>query len=303
MQTVSVLNSKSSSQFHIFLPLSSFPFSPLSTLLLSPIFSLLHLSPLSIIFLLPSPSSFLTLSLSFFTHLDLLPSLNQDGPNLVKKVKGSFLFKVTASDGTVHEWLVDLKKGSGSVTKAPGEERPVLQSPQFHAQQHEYGLPRLWEIYRKPPKYGILDMQCGLHGVCTRGRVSTIPTTIARPYKAKMVHFPAWLQDPYPAAINESWPGAWAGAYWFSQLSCLVLFLPFPPPGKKGDCTVSIKDADFMDLVSGKLGPQKVYLYACINYNNIHIYVHIYMWQSWVEILLRNLIASLHLKRSSAELP
>ena len=41
----------------------------------------------------------------------------------MKKVKGSFLFKVTASDGTVHEWLIDLKKGSGSVTKAPGEER------------------------------------------------------------------------------------------------------------------------------------------------------------------------------------
>lgn len=41
----------------------------------------------------------------------------------MKKVKGSFLFKVTASDGTVHEWLIDLKKGSGSVTKAPGEGR------------------------------------------------------------------------------------------------------------------------------------------------------------------------------------
>ena len=74
--------------------------------------------------------------------------VKKDGPNLVKKVKGSFLFKVTASDGTVHEWLIDLKKGSGSVTK---------------------------------------------------------------------------------------------------------------DPGKKGDCIVSIKDADFMDLVSGKLGPQKAF--------------------------------------------
>ena len=45
----------------------------------------------------------------------------QDGPSLVKKVRGSYLFKVTGSDGTVVEWLVDLKNGSGSVTKSPGD--------------------------------------------------------------------------------------------------------------------------------------------------------------------------------------
>ena len=39
----------------------------------------------------------------------------------MKKVRGSYLFKVTGSDGTVVEWLVDLKNGSGSVTKSPGD--------------------------------------------------------------------------------------------------------------------------------------------------------------------------------------
>ena len=28
--------------------------------------------------------------------------------------------------------------------------------------------------------------------------------------------------------------------------------------GKKGDCTISMKDSDFMNMVMGKLGPQKV---------------------------------------------
>ena len=28
--------------------------------------------------------------------------------------------------------------------------------------------------------------------------------------------------------------------------------------GLKGDCTVAISDSDFMDMVSGKIGPQKV---------------------------------------------
>ena len=27
---------------------------------------------------------------------------------------------------------------------------------------------------------------------------------------------------------------------------------------KKGDCTISMKDSDFMNMVMGKLGPQKV---------------------------------------------
>ena len=39
----------------------------------------------------------------------------------MKKVRGSYLFKITGSDGTVVEWLVDLKNGNGSVTKSPGD--------------------------------------------------------------------------------------------------------------------------------------------------------------------------------------
>ena len=31
-----------------------------------------------------------------------------------------------------------------------------------------------------------------------------------------------------------------------------------PLIGKKGDCTISMKDSDFMNMVMGKLGPQKV---------------------------------------------
>ena len=38
----------------------------------------------------------------------------------MKKVRGSYLFKITGDDGTVLEWLVDLKNGNGSVTKSPG---------------------------------------------------------------------------------------------------------------------------------------------------------------------------------------
>lgn len=38
----------------------------------------------------------------------------------MKKIKGSFLFKVTGVNGKTVEWLVDLKSGSGSVTKNPG---------------------------------------------------------------------------------------------------------------------------------------------------------------------------------------
>ena len=50
----------------------------------------------------------------------------QDGPSLVKKVKGSFLFKITGSDGTVHTWLVDLKKGNGSIEKGSGNVQTSL---------------------------------------------------------------------------------------------------------------------------------------------------------------------------------
>lgn len=39
----------------------------------------------------------------------------------MKKVKGSYLFKVTGEDGKTGEWLVDLKTGNGSVTKNPGD--------------------------------------------------------------------------------------------------------------------------------------------------------------------------------------
>lgn len=55
-----------------------------------------------------------------FFRSGLKTSTLQEGPSLVKKVKGSFLFKIKGSDGTVHEWLVDLKSGSGSVSKAEG---------------------------------------------------------------------------------------------------------------------------------------------------------------------------------------
>ena len=40
----------------------------------------------------------------------------------MKKVKGSFLFKVKGSDGSIHEWLIDLKSGNGSMKKGPGIE-------------------------------------------------------------------------------------------------------------------------------------------------------------------------------------
>ena len=39
---------------------------------------------------------------------------------MVKKIKGSFLFKIKGSDGKVHEWLVDLKTPPGTITKGTG---------------------------------------------------------------------------------------------------------------------------------------------------------------------------------------
>ena len=39
---------------------------------------------------------------------------------MVKKIKGSFLFKIKGSDGKVHEWLVDLKSPPGTITKGTG---------------------------------------------------------------------------------------------------------------------------------------------------------------------------------------
>ncbi len=39
----------------------------------------------------------------------------------MKKVKGSFLFKVKGDSGETVEWLIDLKSGSGSITRNPGK--------------------------------------------------------------------------------------------------------------------------------------------------------------------------------------
>ena len=50
----------------------------------------------------------------------------QEGAAAVKKVKGSYLFQVTASDGKKHEWLVDLKSGNGSVKKGTGQHTKTL---------------------------------------------------------------------------------------------------------------------------------------------------------------------------------
>ena len=41
----------------------------------------------------------------------------------------------------------------------------------------------------------------------------------------------------------------------------IVLVIMSPPSlftGQKGDCTISMKEGDFMDMVSGKLSGQKV---------------------------------------------
>ena len=51
---------------------------------------------------------------------DLLVYCFQEGASMVKKIKGSFLFKIKGSDGKVYEWLVDLKSPPGSVTKGTG---------------------------------------------------------------------------------------------------------------------------------------------------------------------------------------
>ena len=41
----------------------------------------------------------------------------QEGPSLVKKVKGTFLFKIKGPEKKVQEWRVDLKHAPGSVQK------------------------------------------------------------------------------------------------------------------------------------------------------------------------------------------
>lgn len=88
----------------------------------------------------------------------------------MKKIKGSFLFKIKGSDGKVQEWLVDLKSAPGSVTKGSG-------------------------------------------------RASSL------------------------------------GAKYLFSITIYIIFA-----GLKGNCTLSMKDSDFMDLVTGKLGAQKVSL-------------------------------------------
>ena len=47
-------------------------------------------------------------------------NIAKEGPALVKKVKGSYLFKIKGSDGNVQEWLLDLKSGEGSLKKGTG---------------------------------------------------------------------------------------------------------------------------------------------------------------------------------------
>ena len=48
--------------------------------------------------------------------------VSQGGEELVKKVKGIFLFKITDSSGKETQWIVDLKKGRGSVKNTPGNQ-------------------------------------------------------------------------------------------------------------------------------------------------------------------------------------
>lgn len=50
----------------------------------------------------------------------------------------------------------------------------------------------------------------------------------------------------------------------------IMLYHWFTFVGKKGDCTISMKDSDFMSMVMGKLGPQKVsrYMYMYMYIKN-----------------------------------
>ncbi len=67
----------------------------------------------------------------------------------MKKVKGSFLFKVTGDKGNTVEWLVDLKAGNGSVTKNPGTSMRKLLL-QYSVNGSELGLEiegKKWQGY------------------------------------------------------------------------------------------------------------------------------------------------------------
>ena len=52
--------------------------------------------------------------------------------------------------------------------------------------------------------------------------------------------------------------------------------------GFKGDCIITMKDSDFMDLVLGKIGAQKVPVYTCtcvhVQCTYKHLYVYTYMY-------------------------
>ena len=99
---------------------------------------------------------------------------------MVRKIKGSFLFKITGSDGQVQEWLVNLKTLPGSVTKGKGARIRII----------------ILRFYAELLAYRICCFRC-------------------------------------------------------------VVYVRV---GLKGNCTLSMKDSDFMELVSGKLGGQKVRL-------------------------------------------
>ena len=59
----------------------------------------------------------------------------QGGEDLVKKVKGIFLFKITDSGGKETQWIVDLKNGKGSVKNTPGMITPTNLSARRHFYQ------------------------------------------------------------------------------------------------------------------------------------------------------------------------
>lgn len=48
-------------------------------------------------------------------------SIKSGGEELVKKVNGSYLFKITGPGGITKKWLVDLKKGKGSLKEGDGK--------------------------------------------------------------------------------------------------------------------------------------------------------------------------------------
>ena len=74
----------------------------------------------------------------------------------MKKIKGSFLFKIKGSDGKVQEWLVDLKSAPGSVTKGSGT------ASSLGAKSLQY----IHNLCRFEGKLHIVHEGFGLHGPC-----------------------------------------------------------------------------------------------------------------------------------------